>query len=51
VRHVALASPDDLDRADVSALIDAALALAARSIDDSAELIIQSVSPKQRPRR
>src|SRR3954471_23169900 len=52
-RNVALASPDDLDRPDVVALIDAALGLAATpmSASDGPELIIQSVSAKQRPRR
>jgi hypothetical protein len=53
VRNVRLDSPDDLDRPDVGALIDAALALAATPMasPDGAELIIKSVSAKQRPRR
>jgi hypothetical protein len=53
VRNVALDSPDDLDRPDVSALIDGALRLAATpmEVSDGAELIIKSVSAKQRPRR
>jgi hypothetical protein len=53
VRNVALDSPDDLDRRDVSALIDGALTLAATPMDasGSGELIIKSVSAKQRPRR
>jgi hypothetical protein len=52
-RNVALASADDLDRPDVAALIDAALALADTPLATSgnAELIIKSVSAKQRPRR
>jgi hypothetical protein len=52
-RNVPLGSPDDLDRPDVSALIDAALGLAALPIGASsgAELVIKSVSAKQRPRR
>jgi hypothetical protein len=53
VRNVALDSPDDLDRPDVSALVDVALRLAATPMDAStgAELIIKSISAKQRPRR
>jgi hypothetical protein len=53
VRNVALASADDLDRADVSALIEAALGLSTIPIDscDEGVLIIKSVSAKQRPRR
>src|SRR3954447_16047663 len=52
-RNVALASADDLDRPDVAALIDAALGLAQPPLDASGdpELIIKSVSAKQRPRR
>jgi hypothetical protein len=52
-RNVRLESPDDLDRPDVTALIDAALGLAATPMasSDGAELIIKSVSAKQRPRR
>jgi hypothetical protein len=53
VRNVALGSPDDLDKPDVSALIDVALRLAPTPMDasDGGELIIKSVSAKQRPRR
>ena len=53
VRNVALASANDLDRPDVAALIDAALGLARTPLESSsgAELIIKSVSAKQRPRR
>jgi hypothetical protein len=53
VRNVALTSPADLDRDDVSALVEAALGLAVVPMDDSRghELIIKSVSAKQRPRR
>lgn len=52
-RNVRLDAPDDLDRSDVGALIDAALRLAATPMHASggAELIIKSVSAKQRPRR
>jgi hypothetical protein len=50
---VALASPEDLDRSDLDALMVAALGLAAVPIGtaDGPELIIRSVSAKQRPRR
>ena len=53
VRNIRLASPEDLARSDVSALIDAALRLADRPMDESTgpEVIIKSVSAKQRPRR
>jgi len=53
VRTVALDSPDDLDRSDVGALIEAALGLAATPMDasDNRDLVIKSVSAKQRPRR
>jgi len=50
---MALASPDDLDRPDVGALIEAALGLARTPMDasDNGDLVIKSVSAKQRPRR
>ena len=53
VRNVALSSPEDLAREDVQALIDAALEVAAVPMDAclGPELIIKSVSAKQRPRR
>jgi len=53
VRNVALDSPADLDRPEVIALIDAALGLAATPMDaaEKGELVIISVSAKQRPRR
>jgi len=52
-RNVPLDSPEDLDRPDVSALIAAALDLAATPMAASggAQLVIKSVSAKQRPRR
>jgi hypothetical protein len=52
-RNVALSSPDELDRPDIAALIDAALGLARTPMKASggAELLIKSVSAKQRPRR
>jgi hypothetical protein len=53
VRTVALDSPDDLDRPDVGALLEAALGLATMPMDasDYGDLVIKSVSAKQRPRR
>jgi hypothetical protein len=53
VRTVALDSPDDLDRPDVGALIEVALGLATTPMDasDNEDLVIKSVSAKQRPRR
>jgi hypothetical protein len=42
-----------LDRPDVGALIEVALGLAATAMDasDNGDLVIKSVSAKQRPRR
>ena len=53
VRTVALDSPDDLVRPDGGALIGVALGLAATPMDasDNGDLIIKSVSAKQRHRR
>jgi hypothetical protein len=53
VRNVALESPEDLDRDDVHALIEASLQFARTSMDhaEGPEVVIQSVSTKQRPRR
>jgi hypothetical protein len=53
VRTVALSSPGDLDRPDVAALIEVALGLATTPMDawHNGDLIIKSVSAKQRPRR
>jgi hypothetical protein len=53
VRTVSLAAPEELDRPAVRALIDAASRLAAVPLEasDGAQLIIKSVSAKQRPRR
>ena len=52
-RNVPLGAPEDLDRPDVGAIIDAALERAGTPMHASggAELIIKSVSAKQRPRR
>jgi hypothetical protein len=52
-RNLPLEAPEDLDRPDVGALIDAALERAGTPMHASqgAELIIKSVSAKQRPRR
>lgn len=53
VRNVILSQPEDLDRPDISALIDAALELAGKPMSASTAqaVIIKSVSAKQRPRR
>jgi hypothetical protein len=53
VRNVKLGTPEDLDRPDVDALITNAVELAAIPMDasDEHELVIKSVSAKQRPRR
>jgi hypothetical protein len=53
VRTVALDLPEDLDRLDVGALIEVALGLATTLMDasDNGDLVIKSVSAKQRPRR
>ena len=53
VRNVALAEPEDLDRSDVAALLDAQAALAVVPMAESEGplLVIRSVSAKQRPRR
>ena len=53
VRNLPLTSPADLDRADVSDLIDAELHLASTPMATSsgAQVILRSVSRNQRPRR
>ncbi len=53
VRNVPLAAADDLDRPEVRALVTAALDLAAVPMEasDGTDLIIRSVSTKQRPRQ
>jgi hypothetical protein len=53
VRNVILNEPEDLDRPDIRALIDAALELAAKPMSASTgrAVIIKSISAKQRPRR
>jgi len=53
VRHIRLASAADLDKPAVRSLIDEALKRAAIRIDPQArgQLIIRSISAKQRPRR
>lgn len=53
VRNVALSCADDLDRDDVVALIEAELRLAPVAMDagTGSEVIVKSVSAKQRPRR
>jgi hypothetical protein len=53
VRHIVLGNARDIGSQDVDALIAAALALAVRPVNATAkrQLIIKSVSAKQRPRR
>jgi hypothetical protein len=53
VRNVALHTPEDLDRPDVQDLINTALQLAAvpMAAATGPEVIIKSVSARQRPRR
>jgi hypothetical protein len=53
VRNVALSAPDELGRADVAALIEGELALARVPMEASAgrQVIVKSVSAKQRPRQ
>jgi hypothetical protein len=53
VRHIVLAGADDLDRPDIRAMMDRAVASAKVPFPDAGEgrLIIKSVSARQRPRR
>jgi hypothetical protein len=53
MRHIVLASPDDIQRSDVEALISEALKLAGNPMDARGRrrLIIKSIAAKQRPRR
>jgi len=53
VRHIVLSAPDDVCDPDVENLISAALELAGNPFDASRrrQLIVKSVSAKQRPRR
>ena len=53
VRNVKLDAPEDLDRADIGALIEAELALARVPMDSSPaqRVIVKSISANQRPRR
>jgi hypothetical protein len=53
VRNVVLTSPEDLSRADVVALMDASLTRAVIPMEASekGELVIKSISEKQRPRQ
>ncbi len=53
VRQFRLSGADDLDRADVQSLFEEALAIAKTPLPNSGkgELVIQSISAKQRPRR
>jgi len=53
VRHIRLDPPETLDRPEVRALIDRALASAEKPLDPAQpyKLVIKSISAKQRPRR
>ena len=53
VRHIVLSALDVLDRPEVAALMDQALAIAQPAIDPAAEgrTLIKSIAPRQRPRR
>jgi len=53
VRNLALADPEDLERPDVGALLEAQLGLARVPMRSATghQLVIRSVSTKQRPRR
>jgi hypothetical protein len=53
VRHIVLSDARDISSAPVEALVAAALAAAAKPIDPKAkrQLLIKSISTKQRPRR
>ena len=51
VRNIILDGADDLDKAEVEALIGQALDISPRKIFGKRQLIIKSVSAKQRPRR
>jgi hypothetical protein len=53
VRNVILSGPEDLERADIRALIEAELELADKPMSASPgkAVIIKSISAKQRPRR
>jgi hypothetical protein len=53
IRHIQLESAATLDDPAVRALVDAALARAATPLDSKRKrkLVIQSISPKRRPRR
>ena len=53
MRHIVLASADDIRRPDVEALISAAIKLAGNPIEARARprLLVKSIAAKQRPRR
>jgi len=53
IRSIRLAGPETLDEPEVRALLDAAVARSAKPFDRMApnQLVIRSVSAKQRPRR
>jgi len=53
IRSIAVDSPDTMQRADVTAIIDAVLQLAVRPMHPSngPQLVIKSVNAKPRPRQ
>ena len=53
VRHIRLDPPETLDRPEVQAVMNAALASASKPLDPAQphKLVIKSISAKQRPRR
>lgn len=51
VRHVRLTGPDDLEQSNIEALIEQAVTNSKKPIAGPRQVIIKSISPKQRPRR
>ncbi len=51
VRHIRLSGPDHLDQSDIDGLIEQAVAKSKKPIAGPRQMIIKSISPKQRPRR
>ena len=52
VRHIRLSAPDDLEKKEIRALIDQAVAASTNAIPaKGGRLVIKSISAKQRPRR
>ncbi len=51
VRHVRLTGPEDLEQSNIEALIEQAVTNSKKPIGGPRQVIIKSISPKQRPRR